>query len=84
MSATTEIPEIIKSGKLKSYQVSQGFLQVYWSHPDLPENSYYLFVFTASTGELIKVNVVSPPYIPVKQNPKRYVPFIERLMKSIE
>jgi hypothetical protein len=41
-----DIQDIISQGKLKTYGVNSSFLQVYWWHPSLTENSFYLFVFT--------------------------------------
>src|SRR5690554_5392693 len=55
---------IISQGKLKTYGVNSSFLQVYWSHPSLKENSFYLFVFTVLKNDLVSVNVVSSQFIP--------------------
>ncbi|HLW08950.1 MAG TPA: hypothetical protein VKX35_01005 [Fermentimonas sp.] len=72
------IKAIISQGKLKTYGVNSSFLQVYWSHPSLKENSFYLFVFTVLKNDLVSVNVVSPQYIPVRYKPKLYVAMIEK------
>ena len=70
---------IISQGKLKTYGVNSSFLQVYWSHPSLKENSFYLFVFT-----VLKNDLVSPQFIPVRYKPKLYVSMIERIMKNLQ
>lgn len=75
---------IISQGKLKTYGVNSSFLQVYWSHPSLKENSFYLFVFTVLKNDLVSVNVVSPQFIPVRYKPKLYVSMIERIMKNLQ
>jgi len=78
------IKTIISQGKLKTYGVNSSFLQVYWSHPSLKENSFYLFVFTVLKNDLVSINVVSPQYIPVRYKPKLYVAMIERIMKKLQ
>lgn len=78
------IKAIISQGKLKTYGVNSSFLQVYWSHPSLKENSFYLFVFTVLKNDLVSVNVVSPQFIPVRYKPKLYVSMIERIMNKLQ
>lgn len=78
------IKYIISQGKLKTYGVNSSFLQVYWSHPSLKENSFYLFVFTVLKNDLVSVNVVSPQFIPVRYKPKLYVAMIEKIIKRLQ
>jgi hypothetical protein len=76
------LSEIVSQGKLKTYSINKSFLDVYWHHPSLAENQYYLFVFTMSKYELVSVNKVLPKYIPVKHKPKVYNPIIINIMKQ--
>lgn len=78
------INDIISQGKLKSYRLNSSFLEVYWSHPSLKPNQYYLFVFTALKYDFISVNAIYPHSLPVKHKPKLYVPTIERIMQNLQ
>jgi len=75
--------EIIRQGKLKTYSLNSGFLEVYWSHTSLQSTQYYLFVFTALKNDFISVKLVSPRFLPVKYKPKLYVPLIEHIMGNL-
>lgn len=78
------IQEIISQGKLKSYSLNRSFLEVYWCHPSLEPNQYYLFVFTALKNDLVSVNAIFPNCLPVKYKPKLYVPTIESIMQDLQ
>jgi hypothetical protein len=84
INQSRDIKGIISQGKLKTYGVNSSFLQVYWSHPSLKENQFYLFVFTALKNDLVSINVVSPRYIPVKHKPKIYVSMVETIMQNLQ
>lgn len=76
--------EIISQGKLKTYYFGTSFLEVYWSHPQLGANQYYLFKFTALKLDFIDVSVINPKGLYRKHNPKYYVPIVERLMQDLQ
>jgi hypothetical protein len=50
------IKEVISTGKLKTYQHNRSFLEVYWHHPSLEVNQYYLFLFAG-------LNCSTPPWV---------------------
>ena len=77
------IKEIISQGKLKSYSLNRSFLEVYWWHPSLEPNQYYLFVFTALKNDLISVNAIFPNSLPLKYKSKIYTSIIENLMRNL-
>ena len=78
-----KIQSIIKGGKLFTYHQGKSFLEVYWSHPDLPKNTCYVFTFTTMNHEFVGVKPAQPRFIPVKYKPKVYRPIVEGLMKRL-
>ncbi len=77
-----EILNILWEGKLKSYDVTASFIQVYYSHPDLPKHSYYVFTFITANQKLIKTEIQANPRMVTSPN-KRYKPIIELLVKVL-
>ncbi|MEX1003046.1 MAG: hypothetical protein WDZ35_13090 [Crocinitomicaceae bacterium] len=83
MIPLSQIPKIINNGKLKTYHQSTSFLQVYYTHPDLPEGSYYVFVFTTLKYELIETKTITTQRLPIKYRAKTTGPLVMQLMRQL-
>ena len=74
--------EIIKTGKLKTYRFNSTFIQVYYTHPSVGRG-FYIFTFYSSNKQFSHMVREYPRFIPVKQEPKKYQPIMERMMKDL-
>jgi len=83
MLTTTTIKQIIETGTLKSYWIDSSFIEVYWSHPSLEINNYYLFKFTTLKQDLISVKQITAVEIPRRYKMKKMQPMVNGIMQEL-
>ena len=66
------LENLITTGKLKTYEMTGGFINVFWQNESLPKGSYLLFKFTQMQESLVDIKTVYPKYLPVKYKPRVY------------
>ncbi len=78
-----DILRALLQGKLKSYDVTPSFIQVYYSHPELEKHSYYVFTFVTANQKpidaKIETRITQPPH---KQHGKEYDHVILGIVKD--
>ena len=82
MPSTLTITQIIRTGSLKSYWIDANFIEVYWSHPSLEINNYYLFKFTTLKQDLISVKQITALAVPSRYKMKKMQPMLNDIMHS--
>lgn len=78
-----DVYRISIQGKLKGYYLSPLYISVYYTHPDLEKNQYYLFKFMTASQKLldakIETRITQPPH---KQHGKEYDHVILGIVKD--
>ena len=77
------LQDVIQNGKLKTYDLEGGSINVYWHLESLPPNTYYLFKFTELEGNLLDFKKVAPRYLPVKYKSRKYNSTMTNLVTSL-
>lgn len=83
MSINPTIKQIILTGSLKSYWIDANFIEVYWSHPSLEINNYYLFKFTTLKQDLISVKQITAVEVPRRYKMKKMQPMVNSIMQEL-
>lgn len=66
------LEKLITTGKLKTYEITGGFINVFWEHKDIPKGGLLLFKFTQMQEKLVDIKTVYQRYLPVKYKPRVY------------
>ncbi len=77
-----ELLRVRYEGKLKSYNVTPSFIEVFYSHPELEKGSYYVFLFVTSNQKLLKSGIQVNPRIVIRPK-KQYFGLIKSLVKEL-
>ena len=77
------LENLITTGKLKTYEITGGFINVFWQNESLPKGGYLLFKFTQMQEKLVDVKTVYPKYLPVKHKARVYSKTMITLVTSL-